>query len=240
MVRRNEVENILAAKKAAKLNIEDTKAEKSKGLSIDIVDQIFEEFDDYAESMISKWRDDAVWSDRSETINYLKLKYAAKRQAVLDKVVPDRICPECGEIEIDDSHWRVDKWHSSAICWDCLKRNHNYRTINSQFYPGYDEWEIIYLMRNIFHTPKVRYSVNGENLQKMRAMLGVTQKALSVAIGVTPRIAQLYEEGETKTITRDRVAAIMKLFKEYFIRRLKQLGYDTEKSNWHEPCIEEV
>lgn len=230
------MENITAAKQAAKL----LNSSKSKDLNPHIVDQIFEEFDDYTEEMISQWKDEVKWSDYDELIVYLKLRHGAKRSAVLDKVVPNRICPECGEIEARDSHWRVDKWHSSAICWDCHRSNHNYRTINSQFYPGYDELEIMTLMKQMFHTPQIRYKINGENLGKMRSILGVTQKALANAIGVTPMITHLYEEGETKTITRERVVKCMKLFKQYFMVRLKQLGYNVETKDWHEPEIEEI
>lgn len=237
---RHEIENVIASKEAAKLNIKSTEGEKLRAINPDIVDQIFEELDDYAEEMINQWKEDVVWSDYDETINYLKLKHAVKREAVLNKLVPDRVCPECGRIEKDDSHWRVDKWHASAICWTCLKTKYNYRTINSQFYPGYDEGEIVYLMRKVFHEPEVRYKINGKNLQKMRAMLGITQKSLADAIGVTAMITHLYEEGETKTITRDRAVKCLQLFKEYFKNRLVQLGYDIEKKDWHKPVIEEI
>jgi len=233
------MENITAAKQAAKL----LNPTESKNLDPYIVDQIFEEFDAYTEEMIGYWKKEVTWSDYDELIVYLKLKHAAKRSAVLNKVVPDRICPECKEIEVRDSHWRVDKWHASAICWDCHRRNHNYRTINSKFYPGNDELEVMALMRQIFHSPQVRYKIDGENLSKMRGILGVTQKSLADAIGVTPMITHLYEEGRTRTITRERAVACMKLFKQYFMNRLKQLGYDVETKDWHEniqPEIEEI
>ncbi len=230
------MESTTAAKQAAKL----LKASEPENLNPDIVDQIFEEFDDYTEEMINHWKNEVKWSDYDELLMYLKLKHAAKRASVLDKVVPSRICPECGKAQIRDSLWRVDKWHSSAICMECYRSNHNYRTINSKFYPGHDELEVVDLMRKIFHSPKVRYEINGENLSKMRGILGVTQKVLADAIEVTPMITHLYEEGYTKTITRERAVKCMKLFKQYFMKRLEQMGYDVETEDWHDPEIEDI
>lgn len=217
-------DNTTSAKQAAKLNIKSIE-EQQNALSPDIVDQIFEEFDDYTEEMISKWRENAVWSNNDETRSYLRLKRAAKRKAVLDRVAPDRVCPECKNIEYNDSNWRVNRWHSEVICGDCWRSNHTYRTISSQFYPGYDEWEILQLMHNIFVTPQVRYFINGKNLEKMRGILGVTRTTMSTVLGVTPIVITSWEEGAIKTMSRGRVVKCLQLFRGYFLRRLEELGY---------------
>ncbi len=72
------------SKQAASLNIKSI-GEQHNVLSPDIVDQIFEEFDDYTEEMISKWKENAVWANSGETRAYLRLKHSAKRKAVLER-----------------------------------------------------------------------------------------------------------------------------------------------------------
>lgn len=221
-----------------------TEREKEQTLDPEIVDQIFDEFDSLTTSMIEGWSEDINWGDRDELVAYLRLKRMAKRSSALDKIVLDRLCPMCKNKEIRDSHWRIDKYHSSAICMKCFQVNHKFRTINSKFYPGYDEWEIISLMHNIFLTPTIRYKINGRNLQQMRAMLGISQTKLSEKLGyVTPMAIHLLEEGSVKTMTKDKVVKCLKVFREGFIQRLKELGYsdiELERYEFKKPEIEEV
>lgn len=237
-----------SARNAAKLNVKmsnkelDSQVDKQT-LDPEIVSQIFDEFDDVSSSMISKLEEDINWDDGDELVLYLRLKRMSKRSSALDKIVPDRVCPICKNIESRDSHWRIDRFHSNAICWGCFKSNHNFRITNSKFYLGYDEWEIISLMNKIFEFPKVRYKVKGRNLQKIRGMLGIQQAKLARRLCVTPMAINKLEDGIIHTIEGEKAVECMKMFREFFIVRLKELGYSSEELQQYEykkPEIEEI
>lgn len=212
-------------------------------LDPEMVDQIFDEIDDITKEMIQDWKSNTNWADRDEIVSYLRLKRMAKRSSALDKLVPDRICPECKIKESRDSHWRIDKFHSSVICWVCFKSNHNFRRTHSKFYANADEWRLISIVHQVFSNPQTRYTIDGKKFGLIRAILGISQIKLSRALDITPMAVSKIEDGTIATMERDKIILCMKAFRNGFINRLVDFGYtevELERFKWSEPKIEEI
>ncbi len=212
-------------------------------LDPEMVDQIFDEMDDITNEMIQDWKANTNWADRDEIVIYLRLQRMAKRSSALDKLVPDRICPECKVRESRDSHWRIDKFHSSVICWTCLKANHNFRVTHSKFYKNDDEWKLISVIHQIFSKPQTRYTIDGKRFGLIRSILGITQVKLASILGITPMAICKIESGIIATMERNKIILCMKAFRNGFINRLTEFGYtevELERFKWNEPNIEEI
>jgi DNA-binding XRE family transcriptional regulator len=231
------------SRQAATLNRKMVEDEDNESLNPDIVDQIFDEFDEATNSLIKDWTKNVNWADGDDFLAWLRLKKLAKRNSALDKLVPDRVCPRCGNKEIRNIYWRIDKYYSEAMCLSCHSSQNKFQTTNSKFYPGYDEWEIVLLIRKVFVRPVARFEVDGKNLEQMRRMLGIPRATLAKEIDVAPVTISLLESGEVRTMLQDKVLLCLKVFKEYFMKRLRECGYtdqELERHEWHEPQIEEI
>ena len=209
-------------------------------INIDLVDQIFDEIDGVTIEMLEDWRKNTNWGDRDELLTYLRLKHMAKRSSALNKLVPDRICPECKTLESRDSHWRIDRFHSAVICSNCFRSNHNFRKTFSKFSIDEDEWKLISLMRQIFLNPQTRYEIDGKKFGLMRAILGISQVKLAGILGMASMTICKIEIGEISTMERDKIILCMDAFRDAFIKRLSDLGYtdiELERFKWNKPDI---
>ena len=214
---------------------------ENKQINTDLVDQIFDEMDDMTNVMIKDWQRDTNWSDNDELVQYLRLRRMAKRSSALDKLVPDRVCPECKVIESRATNCRIDKFHSSVICQECFKTNHNFRKTYSKFTIDEDEWKLISLMHQIFTDPQTRFKIDGKKFGLMRAILGISQVRLASIVGIASMTICKIEIGDITTMEREKIILCMAAFREGFKKRLSDLGYtieDLEKFKFSEPDVE--
>lgn len=209
-------------------------------LDIDLVDQIFDEIDSVTVEMLEDWRKETNWADREDLLTYLRLKHMAKRSSALNKLVPDRICPECKVLESRDNRWRIDKFHSAVICWTCFRSNHNFRKTYAKFTVDEDEWKLISYMKQIFINPQTRYEIDGKKFGLIRAILGISQVKLAGILGMASMTICKIEIGDISTMERNKIILCMDAFRDAFIKRLSDLGYtdmELDKFKWTKPDI---
>ncbi len=82
-------------------------------------DGLFRDARDALDGRVVRTRRSAI-RDAGGVAAYLREKRAADRRELLDRLVPDRVCPACREIVVESRRWVV--YLGLASCRGCWQR----------------------------------------------------------------------------------------------------------------------
>lgn len=141
------------------------------------------------------------WEDPEDVALYLQEKYLAKRLAVLNELVPTRICPECKQLRLSSREWVVRKDRKGALCRRCFHGAENK--------PGAKQ------LLNLVLFPKVvtRYKLDGGALTQARAKTGLSVRAFAHKAGWSLSYQRKLED-ISETINEDNAKAIITVLQE--------------------------
>ena len=144
------------------------------------------------------------WDDPSDIAEYRASLTLKKRLDLLDKLVPTRHCPVCGELKISPRSWVINKRKSKAICRSCFA-----------VHLGGREGERHLLKGAVFGEKVVRVVINGEVLEDVRREAGITRAEFARKGGWSKSYQSKLEQGDVRTITSEMAEIIEEVFAEY-------------------------
>lgn len=112
------------------------------------------------------------WEDPEDVAAYRQEKHAETRLAVLNELVPTRVCPgPCGQLRLSSREWVVSKDRRAAMCRRCFHNRYSK--------PG----GVQVLDLTLFPTVVTRYKLDGEALTRARAATKLSVRAFAHKAG---------------------------------------------------------
>lgn len=157
------------------------------------------------------------WDDPTDVAYMKRMDRNDVRQALLDKLVPDRKCPLCKEMVLKSQSWVVNKTRRKAICRSCW----NITVLNPKFVRGEGEDGIhgmgyIQLKRIFAITgERKRVAFNCVALSQAIQIAGHTKASFSRRAGWSgPYTSQLLNPERTRTVSADTARVILQVLAE--------------------------
>lgn len=141
----------------------------------------------------------ANWDSPEDVALYTSIARMTRRRAILQELVPDKICPLCKEGPFPESkQWVVNVKEKVAVCRSCWVSSRKSRGV---------------FALDIFGLPELRYPVDGARLQAAREEIGVTMSRMSAKMNWSEAYWSRLENGYVRTIDEDTAKRIVELFK---------------------------
>lgn len=141
------------------------------------------------------------WDDPSDVAEHRADSRAKDRLAILDRLVKDRICPNCGRGPLTDSQqWAVNYKKMMAVCRSCVGKT---KTLPSEAD-----------LKSLFGPVVKRYPLDGSVLLKLREGIGLTQREFARRAGWSAPFQCQLEIGEYHTVTEECATAIYQVLSE--------------------------
>ena len=127
------------------------------------------------------------WADTEDINEYYRDRTKEQRERLLDKHVPERVCPNCRR----KYYFAPRVWvrsRGSVICRSCFMVLSHAKGIGE--------------LKKVL-TPLVRYKLDGQQLKNCREMVGMSQRVFAERVGWTYSYQAKLETGSTITISEE-------------------------------------
>jgi len=145
------------------------------------------------------------WEDPDDVLQYRKEGRDEERARNLDRIVPDRRCPACGELVPESTRWVMNVKQTHAVCRSCFNAG-----IKGTLPKSLQELGDL----RILYAPIVRWKIDGADLVKVREALNCTRKHFARKAGWTYSYQHELERGTVSTISQDTADTIMTVLSE--------------------------
>jgi hypothetical protein len=172
---------------------------------------------DSAEARFEKFKSRKCdWDDPDDVNAYRRSRREKGRQSKLDKLVPDRVCPECKEIVLKTRSWRLVRHPETkklmAVCSSCHQICYVAPRLDKE-----GELAKIRLKQALARTKgeTVRFRMRGPALETAIGLAGMSKAHFSRRCGWSASYTQkLVGSDAVKTVNADTMRVILTVLKE--------------------------
>jgi len=161
------------------------------------------------EAKIGKWRK-CDWEDVDDVKEYHRYERQKKREAVLNRLVKNRVCPCCKSVRLSPRSWVVSKDEKKAVCRSC-------------FHSGVADKKDgggAGVKRNLFGDTTVRYAFDGFELSCVREAIGVSAAVFARRAGWKAVYQWKLESGKVKSVTLETAEVLLETIESFGFRTL--------------------
>lgn len=145
------------------------------------------------------------WDDPAEVALYARIARSSERNAQLDKLVKNRVCPVCECLKIHSRSWVINKEGTEAICRACFYRCN----------PPGDVDKTSKIDVSIFSEKHVRYRVDHSKFTRARSVIRIGVAEFARNAGWSTSYQYKLEDGSVKTISADVADVILEVFARF-------------------------
>jgi len=144
------------------------------------------------------------WDDSVDRLEYRRSVRFERREEILARLVPTRVCPCCRKVRASSRLWVITKAEDMAACRTCF---HGGLSEADRKAGGYEDVKL-------FGEMQPRYQVNGEEIGALREKAGLSLRAFARRVGWSASYQQTIERGSAHTIGLETAECIIQLFEE--------------------------
>jgi hypothetical protein len=142
------------------------------------------------------------WENPEEVLLHRSEERKEKRKLILDRHVPDRVCPSCKMLRSQPDQWVIKKDSGLVICRSCFG-------LIQQHQPIMERKDI----EGSLFTPLIRYAYNCTDLVRARESIGISQSKFAEAAGWSRVYQSQLENGDYASLSSETHDVILGVFK---------------------------